>query len=60
MNKIRKFRIWYRANFTDWPYWRVTYKDGKRTCRLHYSEAKGLADVFDGKLSIDYTVKLDI
>lgn len=51
---MEKFRIWFRANFLDYRYWRVTYKDGKETRLLYYAEAKGLKDVFGGKLWIDY------
>lgn len=57
---MRKFRIWFRANWFDWPYWRVTYKDGKRTYPLHLAEAKGLRDTFSGTMWLDYTIKYDI
>lgn len=56
---MRRLRIWFRANFLDYRYWRVQYKDGVKTIKLHYAEAKGLAEVFNGKLYIDYTVNLD-
>lgn len=55
MNKIK---IWFHANFLDYQYWRVTYKDGRQTRLLFYSEAKGLAETFNGKLRIDYTVTI--
>lgn len=51
---MRKIRIWFMATCQDWPFWRVYYKDGKRTRPLYYRETKGLADVFNGKLVIDY------
>jgi hypothetical protein len=54
---MRKIKIWIRARFCDWPYWRVTYNNGERTYRLHYREAKGLRDVFGGKLWIDYSIE---
>lgn len=37
-----------------WPVYRVTYKDGERTRPLTYAEAKGCAEVFGGKVWIDY------
>jgi hypothetical protein len=46
---MRNFRIWYRAHFLDYPYWRVTYKDGKGTWLLYWRETNGLAEVFGGK-----------
>ena len=57
---MRKIKIWFRAQLFDWPYWRVTYPDGKRTHCLHLEEAKGLRDIFKGKMWIDYTLKYDI
>jgi len=45
---------WWKATMLDYPYWRVTYKNGIRTRLLHRSEAKGLSEVFNGKLWIDY------
>lgn len=57
-NFWQKLKIWYRAEFDDWPYYRVIYKDNTRTRPLHWKEAKGLKDVFDGKIKIDYTIKL--
>ena len=51
---MKKVKIWFRAVFLDYPFWRVYYKDGKKTRLLYYREAKGLADVFNGKLKIDY------
>lgn len=38
----------------DYPFFRVIYKDGKRTYPLYQSEASGLRDVFNGKMIIDY------
>jgi hypothetical protein len=56
----RVIKIWYRAVLRDWTYWRVTYKDGRRTRLLSYAEAKSLKDVFGGVLWIDYsTTKFD-
>lgn len=56
---IRILIIWWRANVLDYPYWRVAYKNGEKTRLLHWREAKGLKDVFNGKLYIDYNaVKL--
>ena len=54
---MKKLKIYFRATFLDWPYWRVTYKNGEQTQRLFYREAKGLSEVFNGKLWIDYTIK---
>ena len=53
---FKKIKIWYRAIFLDYPYWRVTYKTGERTRLLYWREANGLKEVFKGKLRIDYTV----
>jgi hypothetical protein len=53
-----KIIIWFRANFQDHPYWRVIYKDGKRTHLLYWREANGLKETFNGKLIIDYTITL--
>lgn len=49
-----RIKFWFMAVFQDHPFWRVTYKDGKRTHPLYYAEAKGLKEVFDGELWIDY------
>jgi len=54
----RKILIWQRAFWLDYPYWRVTYKDGRRTQLLYWKEADGLKEVFGGKLWIDYSVKI--
>lgn len=51
---LTRATIWYRAVFLDYPYWRVTYADGRRVTFLPYSEAKRLPHVFNCKLSIDY------
>lgn len=48
---------WWKATMLDYPYWRVTYKDGKRTRLLYWREAKGLKEVFNGKLWIDYNCR---
>jgi len=53
---MRKLKIWFKAVWLDYPYWRVTYKDGKRTRLLHWIEANGLAETFNGKSWIDYSV----
>jgi hypothetical protein len=55
---MKKFRIWFGANFLDWRMWRVTYQDGTRTYLLHYSESKGLSEVFNAKLWIDYSASI--
>jgi hypothetical protein len=55
---MRYLRIWWRARFRNYPFWRVYYKDGSRTFLLYYREAKGLAETFNGKLVIDYTINL--
>ena len=52
--------IWWRANFQDWPYWRVTYKDGVRTRLLFWREANGCKETFNGKLWIDYKAAAEI
>ena len=51
---MQKFKIWWKATWLDYPYWRIIYKDGKRTRLLYWKEANGLAQVFNGKLIIDY------
>lgn len=53
---MSKIITWYRAVFLGYPYWRVTYKTGERTYPLYYGEAKGLKEVFNGKLWIDYSL----
>lgn len=55
---MRKLKVWFRANFKDYPYWRVRYKDGRITRLLYHREAYGLAKVFKGKIKIDYSVNL--
>jgi len=56
---MKKLRIWFRAHFLDYPYWRVDYENGERTRLLYYREAFGCSKVFNGKLYIDYeAVKL--
>jgi hypothetical protein len=52
----KRIIIWFRAQFCDYPYWRVTYKDGRKTHRLYWREANGLKEVFGGKLWIDYSI----
>lgn len=54
MKIFKRISIWWQAWTTSCRCWRVTYKDGKRTYPLSYSEAKGLRDVFNGKMWIDY------
>lgn len=51
---MKKIWKWWIANSTDRRVWRVTYSDGKRTHLLPYEEAKGLSEVFNGILWIDY------
>lgn len=51
---ITNFRIWWLAWLCNYPFFRVIYKDGKRTMPLYEREATGLRDVFKGKLIIDY------
>jgi hypothetical protein len=51
---LSRIVIWWKANMLDYPYWRVTYKDGKQTSLLYWREASNLKDVFNGKLWIDY------
>ncbi len=54
---MEKIKIWYRANFLDYPYWRVTYyEDMKRTKLLYYGEAQPLSEIFNGRPWIDYSV----
>ncbi len=55
---MRNVKIWFRAHFGDWPYWRVLYRNGEKTRLLYYNEAKGLSEVFNGKLYIDYSITL--
>ena len=52
----RKIKIWFRAVVLDYPYWRVTYKDGGITRLLLLGKAASLATIFGGKVWIDYTV----
>ena len=54
---LRIIIISWKASVWDYPYWRVTYKDGKRTRLLYYREAIGLKDVFDGRMWIDFNCK---
>ena len=54
---IKKLIIWYRAMFLDYPYWRIYYPDGERSTLLYYDEAYGVAEVYNGKLRIDYGVE---
>jgi hypothetical protein len=44
--------LWIKC--TDWPVYRVTYQNLERTRALGYLEAKGCADVWSGRLWIDY------
>ncbi len=46
--------IWYRAIFLDYWYWRVKFKDGKKSYLLSYGEAKSIQLFQGGKLYIDY------
>jgi hypothetical protein len=52
--KLRNLRILWFAHVLDYPFFRVLYKDGNRTCPLHKAEAVGCKDVFGGKMFIDY------
>lgn len=58
-------KIWWRANFMDYSYWRVTFPpDIKRsgaqfeTRLLGYDEAWNLKEIYGGDLWIDYSVEL--
>lgn len=51
---MEKIKIWWFAWMCDYPFFRVIYKDGKTTIPLYEAEAKGLRDVFNGKMIIDY------
>lgn len=52
---IRIIIIWFRAQFLGYPYWRVTYNNVERSTRLlEKHEALVLADIFGGKVWIDY------
>lgn len=53
---MKKLRIFIRACFYDYPYWRVLYKDGDKTRLLYHNEAKELKQTFGGRLIIDYKV----
>jgi len=48
--------VWWRAVVLDYPYWRVTYKDGGMTRLLRLGEAFSLKEIFGGRLWIDYAV----
>ncbi len=52
----RKIKIWFRAVVLDYPYWRVTYKDGGITRLLLLGEAVSLVFIWGGRLWIDYDV----
>ena len=56
---MRKIKIFIRAVFKDYWYWRVTYPNGERTRLLSYGEASSLQNVYGGKLWIDYNIKLN-
>lgn len=51
---LTNVRTWYRANFQNYPYWRVTYPNGERTILLYRSKARNLQEVFGGKIWIDF------
>jgi len=51
---MEKVIIWFKAHYQNYPFWRVEYKDKKKTCLLYHSEAKSLSEVFNGRLYIDY------
>lgn len=51
---MKKFFRWLIAQNTDARVWRVTYKDSRRTYPLSKREAQPLAEIFNGKLWIDY------
>jgi hypothetical protein len=51
---LRAVVIWWKAEMLDYPYWRVIYKDGKKTRLLYWREANGLKKVFNGRSWIDY------
>lgn len=53
---MRKIKIFIRAHIFDYPYWRVTYMDGRETIALPKDEAHGLCLIFGGKAWIDYTI----
>jgi hypothetical protein len=52
----RKIKIWLRAVILNYPYWRVTYRDGGMTRLLRLGEAASLATIFSGRLWVDYSV----
>ena len=49
-----KIKIWWLAWICDYPFFIVTYPDGKKTRPLYQAEAFGLRDVFNGTIKIDY------
>lgn len=51
---MTNIKIWFRAVFLDYPYWRLTYPDGGMTRKLTWFEAYSLKQTFGGKLWIDY------
>jgi len=51
---MKWLKLWCMVYLNDWPIYRVTYADGQRTYPLHYAEAKGCAEVFNGNLWIDW------
>ena len=57
MESIRRFAIWFQANFSSSKLWRVTYKDGKRTRLINRHEAWNLKEIYGGQMWIDYSPK---
>ena len=51
---IKQIRIWFMDKFQNYPFWRVVYPDGTMSRPLYISEARGLAEVYQGKLIIDF------
>lgn len=57
MKYIKDIKRYFEAHLLGYPYWRVEYKTGEKTFLLFYSEARGLADTFNGRLFIDYNAE---
>ena len=53
----RNVKIWFRAYFLGYAYWRLT-KDGHTTELLNWKDAASYALFWGGKIWIDYAVEL--
>jgi hypothetical protein len=49
-----RLKAWWHVCVNDWPVYRVDYVDGNRTRLLGKREAKSCAEVFHGRVYIDW------